>query len=86
MRRILFILLLAAGLCSCATGRYGRGPESRDIERLPGFEGIIEAVDYPSSEPQLTGRRMVVYLPADYYQDTLRRYPVFYLFHGARGN
>ena len=86
MRRILFILLLASGLCSCATGRYGRGPESRDIERLPGFEGIIEAVDYPSSEPQLTGRRMVVYLPAGYYQDTLRRYPVLYLFHGARGN
>ncbi len=86
MRRFLFFLLLAAGLCSCATGRYGRGPESRDIERLPGFEGIIEAVNYPSSEPQLTERRMVVYLPADYYRDTLRRYPVFYLFHGARGN
>ena len=37
MRRFLFFLLLAAGLCSCATGRYGRGPESRDIERLPGY-------------------------------------------------
>lgn len=86
MRRFLFFLLFAAGLCSCATGRYGRGPESCDIERLPGFEGIIEAVNYPSSEPQLTERRMVVYLPADYYRDTLRRYPVFYLFHGARGN
>lgn len=86
MRRSLFILLLTAALCSCATGRYGRGPESRDIERLPGFEGIIEAVNYPSSEPRLTERRMVVYLPADYYQDTLRRYPVFYLIHGARGN
>ena len=86
MIRNLIILLLSAELCSFAKGRYGLGPESRDIERLPGFEGIIEAVDYPSSEPQLTGRRMVVYLPADYYQDTLRRYPVFYLFHGARGN
>lgn len=29
-------------------------------------------------------RRMIVYLPADYY-DTDRRYPVLYLLHGARG-
>lgn len=86
MKRLLPFLLLAAGLCSCATGRYGRGPESRDIESLPGYKGIIEAVNYPSSEKQLTERRMVVYLPSDYYRDTLKRYPVFYLFHGARGN
>lgn len=47
---------------------------------------IIEAVTYPCSEPDLTERRMVVYLPASYYEDTLRRYPVMYLLHGARGN
>ena len=86
MRRFLLLLILAAGLCSCAVGRFGRGPESRDIEALPGYEGIIEAVDYPSSEKQLTHRRMIVYLPKDYYMDSLRRYPVMYLFHGARGN
>ncbi len=86
MRRFLVLLLLAGGLCSCATGRYGRGAESRDIEALPGFEGIIEAVEYPSGEKQLSERRMIVYLPKDYYRDTLRRYPVLYLFHGARGN
>ena len=87
MKRLFYLMLLSAILCSCATGRYGRGPENRDIERLGvGRAGLLEVVDYPSSEPQLTGRRMVVYLPADYYRDSLRRYPVLYLLHGARGN
>ena len=87
MKRLFYLMLLSAILCSCATGRYGRGPENRDIERLgAGRAGHLEVVDYPSSEPQLTGRRMVVYLPADYYRDSLRRYPVLYLIHGARGN
>lgn len=39
---------------------------------------------YPCSVPGPTQRRMIVYLPKDYYQTT-ERYPVFYLLHGARG-
>jgi enterochelin esterase family protein len=34
--------------------------------------------------PGPTRRRMLVYLPKDYYENQ-RRYPVFYLLHGARG-
>ena len=86
MRKLLPFLLLAFLACSCSMARYARGPETRDIEALSGYDGIIEAVSYPSSEPGLSERRMVVYLPKDYYQDSLRRYPVMFLLHGARGN
>ena len=63
MKRILFFVLLAVLACSCAAGRYGRGPESRDIEARTGHEGMLRAVEYPSGERQLSDRRMVVYLP-----------------------
>ena len=77
------VLLL---LCSCSTARYAMGPQSRDIEALEGYRGTIQAVEYTSSEKNLDHRRMVVYLPENYESDTLRRFPVFYLLHGARGN
>lgn len=86
MKKVLPLLLLALLACSCSMARYARGPESRDIEALAGYDGIIQAVSYPCSEPDLSERRMVVYLPKDYYRDSLRRYPVMYLLHGARGN
>ena len=47
-------------------------------------EGIIEEVYVDCSVPGPTRRRMIVYLPKDYYQSR-KRYPVFYLLHGARG-
>ena len=84
-RLIVWVALLAL-LCSCSVARYARGPQTRDIEATPGVRGTIQAVDYPSSEKDLDHRRMVVYLPESYSADTLRRFPVFYLLHGARGN
>lgn len=87
MKRLLLWLLLVAVLSSCATAaRFYRGEESSEIEEMPAYGGTIEAVYYPSSEKHITQRRMVVHLPKDYDKDTLRRYPVLYLFHGARGN
>lgn len=86
MKRILFYLLVLTVASSCAAARYARGPETEDILSLPGYDGIIEAVTYDSSEPDLSKRRMVVYLPPSYYADTVSRYPVMYLLHGARGN
>ena len=80
------ILALIMVVCSCASARYAQGPETRDIESLPGYRGKILAVEYPSSEPALTMRRMVVYLPEGYDENPDRRYPVLYLLHGARGN
>lgn len=86
MRRIPAYLLLAAMLCSCSAGRYARGPQTREIMARTGQRGTVEAISYPSGEAGLSERRMVVYLPKDYYADTLKRYPVLYLLHGARGN
>ncbi|MBO6169966.1 MAG: esterase family protein [Bacteroidales bacterium] len=77
------VFLLAV---SCSTARFAAGPESHAIESIEGCDGIVEVVSYPSSEPRLSERRMVVYLPPEYYADSLRSYPVLYLLHGARGN
>lgn len=86
MKRLAIWILLLVLLSSCSTARYAHGPENRDIEGIPGCKGTIQAVEYPSSEPRLHHRRMLVYLPENYATDTLRRYPVLYLLHGARGN
>lgn len=47
-------------------------------------KGIVDEVYYPGSVPGPTMRRMIVYLPGDYYQNE-KDYPVVYLLHGARG-
>ncbi len=47
-------------------------------------KGIVEEHIHPCSVPGPSQRRLIVYLPADYYQ-TQERYPVLYLLHGARG-
>lgn len=83
---ILPALFLMAFVCSCANSRFATGPETSDIEALPGYRGHIQVVEYPCSEPALSKRRMVVYLPHGYNENTSRRYPVLYLLHGARGN
>ncbi len=60
---------------------YHAGPPQKE-----GYaqEGIIEEIMVDCSVPGPTRRRMIVYLPKDYYQSQ-QRYPVFYLLHGARG-
>lgn len=74
--------------CSCSVFRnvnspwYHAGEPVLAEEYTP--EGIIEDISYSSSEKKLTQRRMIVYLPQDYYS-TDKRYPVLYLLHGARG-
>lgn len=85
MRSIVPLLLLVL-LASCSSARYATGPDSERIRAMEGFRGRIEAVEYPTVEKNLSRRRMVVYLPASYATDSLRRYPVLYLLHGARGN
>ena len=86
MRRLTFGILLLMLLSSCSVARYAQGPGNHEIESIPGCKGTIQAVEYPSSETDLDHRRMIVYLPEGYASDTLRRYPVLYLLHGARGN
>lgn len=62
--------------------RYFAGPAIREQEYIP--QNLVEEHYYPCSVKGPSQRRMIVYLPADYY-DTDTRYPVFYLLHGARG-
>jgi enterochelin esterase family protein len=47
-------------------------------------KGIVEELVQPCSVKGPENRRIIVYLPADYYK-TDRKYPVLYLLHGARG-
>lgn len=88
MRKHILILFLALSTVSCGVVRqrnspiYHSGPPYK-----AGYEqqGIVEEVQQPCSVPGPTMRRMIVYLPPDYYAQPERRYPVFYLLHGARG-
>ena len=62
--------------------RLFAGPAIRPGEYQP--QNLVEEHHYPSSVKGPTERRMIVYLPANYYESG-KRYPVFYLLHGARG-
>lgn len=86
MRRGILLLASLLALVSCANSRYATGPDTDDIEALPGYRGTIQAVSYKCSEKNLDERRFTVYLPPGYFKDTQKRYPVMYVFHGARGN
>jgi enterochelin esterase-like enzyme len=48
--------------------------------------GTIEQIWYPSPTLGLDQRRMFVYLPADYYKNPAKKYPVLYLLHGGGGD
>lgn len=89
---LLFIVVAFSLLLeSCSTQRFlsvdkaeYMTPESITEQYHPA--GIVEGKIYRSSVfPGPSARRMLVYLPAGYYEDDAR-YPVLYLFHGARGN
>ena len=80
------LLMLAANACGIV--RYRNSPTYYAGEPYKdGYaqRGIVEEVVQPCSVPGPTQRRIIVYLPPDYYQDSTKRYPVFYLLHGARG-
>lgn len=80
-----FLVLLTLLSCDISRNRgsemYLPGPAIRD-----GYSpmGLVEELQYSGSVPGPTHRRMIVYLPPDYYR-TERRFPVLYLLHGARG-
>ena len=87
MRKLFPILIGILLSSSCGVVRwkssesYLPGPAIR-ADYTP--KGIVEEVVQPCSVPGPANRRLIVYLPADYYE-TDQRYPVLYLLHGARG-
>lgn len=86
MRRLLPIILIVLLSSSCGivrfrgSDRYMAGPAIRDYQP----KGIVEELVQPCSVPGPSQRRIIAYLPADYYTSG-KRYPVIYLLHGARG-
>ena len=48
--------------------------------------GTVSKVWYPAPKLGMEQRRMKVYLPAGYEDETAKRYPVLYLLHGAGGD
>lgn len=72
-------------LCSCSAARYAPNQSYPSVETGYSAEGRLEEVIYRPSDEELSERRILVYLPEDYYCST-ERYPVLYLLHGARGN
>lgn len=86
MRKLFPIILCILLSSSCGIVRLGSsdrlvaGPAIRDYTP----HGIVEEHLHSCSVPGPSQRRVIVYLPANYYQTT-QRYPVVYLLHGARG-
>lgn len=81
-------ILLMLSATSCGIVRYRSSPTyyaGAPVKSGYAEQGIVEEVVQPCSVPGPTQRRIIVYLPPDYYQDSTRRYPAFYLLHGARG-
>lgn len=85
------ILLLTAFLLnSCAVQKVLSSDKTRfsspeEISDRFHPEGILKQLVCESSVPGPSARKVLVYLPSDYYRST-EEYPVLYLFHGARGN
>lgn len=83
--RFIYLTMGIALLSSCSVSRRVAVAEYPKVESCYEHKGILEECVYKCSVEGPSERRMLVYLPADYY-DTSARYPVFYLLHGARGN
>lgn len=78
---------LVLSTVSCGVFRNRQSPAyyaGRPVQGDYQPQGHVEEVYYPGSVPGPTMRRMIVYLPAGYYQSE-ERYPVAYMLHGARG-
>lgn len=85
--KLIILLSIILTMSSCGIVRFRNAPAyyaGSPYKKGYQQKGIVEEIIYDCSVPGPTQRRMIVYLPHDYYQNS-RRYPVFYLLHGARG-
>lgn len=86
-RWLALTLACASLMTSCGIFRFPNNPRYHaGVANPTGYEpeGTLEECVYSCSVEGPTSRRMLVYLPKGYH-DTETRYPVLYLFHGARG-
>lgn len=92
--RISVLMLAAAVSCACAVMNRGfsastdrsdlSAAELSEQYRPDGKLTDVTTTSSVSCGP--SHRRLLVYLPKGYDSDTLKRYPVLYIIHGARGN
>ncbi len=82
---ILCVVIAAALLSSCAATRHIPA-DYAPVKTEYSCRGTLETVICRSSQPELSERRMLVYLPEGYYRSGDEPYPVLYLLHGARGS
>lgn len=87
MRWLKYIVLfpVAFAIASCSTSRFAANTQYPTVKSGIRYEGILEECMHDCSVKGPEQRRALVYLPKDYYEND-KRYPVFYILHGARGN
>lgn len=85
IKYLLFILTVGSIITSCGTSRHLMNAAYPTISSNIKHNGILEECFHNCSVKGPKERRMLVYLPSDYYESE-KSYPVFYLLHGARGN
>ena len=83
--RLICILIVMTAATSCGVSRYAVNDQYPKVDAGIQYEGILEECIHDCSVEGPQQRRMLVYLPKDYY-DSSERYPALYLLHGARGN
>lgn len=85
--------ILWLGVSSCATvgralssSKFDSDATAQELAVKYHPQGRLEDFQYACSTDGPSQRRAIVYLPPSYDSEPERRYPVMYLFHGARGN
>ena len=93
LRNISFWLAVILCTASCSTIRRALTvckdkPDvtAEEFTKIISPDGILEDITYRCSIDGPSSRRAIVYLPEEYRSDTLKRFSVLYLIHGARGN
>ena len=83
--RLIYLSIAILLLGACSTSRRAVAVDYPKIDSSYSHQGILEECIYECSVEGPKERRMFIYLPQEYYRSA-KRYPVFYLLHGARGN
>lgn len=93
LSRLIFLIAAATTAVACGSvykvfhadkGESGASAASLTERFNP--DGTLEEAVCKCSTGEVTQRRIFVYLPEEYVNNTSKRFPVLYLLHGARGN
>lgn len=83
--KFIIIAIITMVATSCASKKYSINEQYPQLDSTITYKGILEERLYNCTTGGPQQRRMMVYLPSDYYNSG-KAYPVLYLLHGARGN